>query len=121
MNRGNRIAELRERRKLTQEQLSASLGISRASLSHYEQNRRHPDYETLIRIANYFKVSMDYLMGRTNLQDFVLEDDVRSFVNTLELSDEEILKRFALTVDGQTLTLEEAKKFIAFVRAQRSN
>lgn len=120
MNRGNRIAELREQRKLTQEQLSIALGISRAALSHYEKNRREPDYETLIKIANHFKVSMDYLLGRTNRPDVVLQEEVREFVNTLELSDDEILKKFALTIDGQTLTPEEARRFIAFVRAERS-
>ncbi len=120
MNRGNRIASLRDKQKLTQEQLSISLGISRAALSHYEKNRREPDYETLIKIANYFKVSMDYLVGRTNDPQNELNKEVKEFVDTLELSDEEILGKFALSVDGRKLTVEEAKRFIAFVRAERS-
>lgn len=120
MNRGSRIAALRDKQKLTQEQLSISLGISRAALSHYEKNRREPDYETLIKIANYFKVSMDYLVGRTSDPQNELNQEVKEFVDTLELSDEEILGKFALSVDGRKLTIEEAKRFIAFVRAERS-
>ncbi|HEY0826868.1 MAG TPA: helix-turn-helix transcriptional regulator [Bacilli bacterium] len=120
MNRGNRIAALRDKQKLTQEQLSVSLGISRAALSHYEKNRREPDYETLIKIANYFKVSMDYLVGRTNHPEVQLNEEIREFVNTLDLSDEEVLSKFSLAVDGKKLTVEEAKRFIAFVRAERS-
>lgn len=64
MKNGHRIAELREQKGWTQEQLSASIGISRAALSHYEKNRRKPDYETLDRLADLFQVSIDYLLGR---------------------------------------------------------
>ncbi|OZB97653.1 hypothetical protein CJP46_00295 [Paenibacillus sp. XY044] len=65
MNYGNRISELREQKGLTQEALSITLGISRAALSHYEKNRRKPDFDTLSRLADYFQVSVDYLLGRT--------------------------------------------------------
>ncbi|RKN85666.1 helix-turn-helix domain-containing protein [Paenibacillus ginsengarvi] len=117
---GDRIAYLREKRGLTQEELSIKLGISRASLSHYETNRRQPDYETLRNIANFFDISLDYLLGRTNNPQTVLDRDIRDFVDSLELSDEKILEKFMLTIDGRKLTPEEAKRFIAFVRAERS-
>lgn len=117
---GNRIALLREKNALTQEELSSKLGISRASLSHYETSRREPDYDTINKIASFFNVSIDYLLGRTNKSDSVLDQDVRDFVDNLELSDDKILEKFALTVDGSKLTTEEARRFIAFVRAERS-
>ncbi|SDC03212.1 DNA-binding transcriptional regulator, XRE-family HTH domain [Paenibacillus sp. UNCCL117] len=117
---GNRIAALREKQGMTQEDLSLKLDISRASLSHYEKNRREPDYDTLVNIANFFKVSIDYLLGRTEDPEMVLDTEVRLFVDSLELSDERILQNFALTIDGKELTPEEAKRFIAFVRAERS-
>ena len=117
---GKRITQLREGRKMTQDQLAKKLNISRASLSHYEQSRREPDYETVVRIANYFRVSLDYLFGRTALPTQNLDADIRQFVDSLELSDREILDTFALTVDGRELTAEEARRFIAFIRAERS-
>ncbi|WP_159882543.1 helix-turn-helix domain-containing protein [Paenibacillus puerhi] len=117
---GNRIAALREKQAMTQEELSIKLDISRASLSHYEKNRREPDYDTLVKIANFFKVSIDFLLGRTEDPDMVLDSEVRLFVDSLELSDERIMQNFALTIDGKELTPEEAKRFIAFVRAERS-
>jgi transcriptional regulator with XRE-family HTH domain len=120
MKCGDRIAYLREKRGLTQEELSHKLGISRASLSHYETNRREPDYETLRNIANYFDISLDYLLGRTNDPYSELDKDIRDFVDSLELSDENILEKFSLTVDGRKLSVEEAKRFIAFIRAERS-
>jgi transcriptional regulator with XRE-family HTH domain len=117
---GDRIHLLREKHALTQEELAGKLGISRASLSHYETSRREPDYETTNKIATFFKVSIDYLLGRSNNPDAVLDTDVRDFVDSLELSDDSILDKFALKVDGKKLTAEEAKRFIAFVRAERS-
>jgi transcriptional regulator with XRE-family HTH domain len=120
MNIGNRIAFLRDQRGLTQEELSSSLGISRAALSHYEKNRREPDTETLGKIADLFQVSLDYLVGRTSQLTATLDVDVRQFADELELADAELLERFALTIDGRKLTAEEARRFIAFVRAERN-
>lgn len=54
MKYGDRIAILREKSALTQEELANKLGISRASLSHYENNRREPDFNTTLKIANFF-------------------------------------------------------------------
>lgn len=119
MNYGNRIAELREQRGWTQEELATSVGITRAALSHYEKNRRKPDFETLTRLADRFDVSIDFLIGRTKHERTTMDPDVREFVDGLELSDEDLLERFNLTVDGRKLTEEEAKRFIAFVRMER--
>ncbi len=120
MNIGNRLAFLRDQRGLTQEELASSLGISRAALSHYEKNRREPDTETLGKVADLFQVSLDYLVGRTTQTTVTLDSDVRKFSDELELADEEILNHFALTIDGRKLTAEEARRFIAFVRAERN-
>jgi transcriptional regulator with XRE-family HTH domain len=117
---GRRITELRESRKMTQEELAKKLNISRASLSHYEKNRREPDYETLQKIADYFQVSIDYMFGRTTNSKEILDEHVRDFVDSLELSDSTLLESFTLTIDGRELTDEEARRFIAFVRAERS-
>lgn len=61
---GERIRELRESKNLRQEDLCKMLNIKQATLSNYEQNRRTPDVEMLIKIADIFKVSIDYLVGR---------------------------------------------------------
>ncbi|MFD0714308.1 helix-turn-helix domain-containing protein [Paenibacillus sp. GCM10027626] len=117
MNMGSRIAKLREDRGWTQEQTAASLGISRAALSHYEKNRREPDSATLSKFADLFHVSVDYLVGRKIASP--AGDPIYVLVDQLELSDEQSLKKFRLTIDGRQLTLEEVRRFIAFVRAER--
>ncbi|OPA74120.1 transcriptional regulator [Paenibacillus selenitireducens] len=119
MKYGNRIADLRERKGWTQEELATTIGISRAALSHYEKNRRKPDFETLTQLADLFQVSIDYLIGRTSQSQHPMDGDVHQFTEQLELSDSELLEKFSLTIDGHKLTDEEARRFIAFVRAER--
>lgn len=58
-----RIKELREQKKLTQQQVAEALHISRQVYGFYENGKREPNIETIIRIANYFGVSTDYLLG----------------------------------------------------------
>lgn len=120
MKYGNRIAQLRDERRLTQEELSQKIGINRAALSHYENNRREPDYETLQRIAAYFQVSIDFLMGGVVDNAKIIDHAVQQFVDGLELSDQALLDKYTLTIDGTKLTSEEAKRFIAFIRADRA-
>ncbi|TCZ77505.1 XRE family transcriptional regulator [Paenibacillus albiflavus] len=119
MSYGNRIAELREERGWTQEYLAALLKITRAALSHYEKNRRKPDFETLTQLADLFQVSTDYLIGRTAIPTNTLDNEVQQFADDLELSDADLLDKYSLMVDGRKLTAEETKRFIAFVRAER--
>jgi len=59
-----RIKELREQRGLSQASLASSLGVAQNTLSNWENAKRAPDSEKLIRIADYFAVSVDYLLGR---------------------------------------------------------
>ncbi|WP_135553047.1 helix-turn-helix domain-containing protein [Paenibacillus cymbidii] len=63
MGFGSRIAYLRETRQMTQEELANRIGITRASLSHYENDRREPDIETMRAIASFFRVNVNYLFG----------------------------------------------------------
>jgi len=60
---GKRFKQLREEANLTMEQLAAGLGTKKQTISRYENNQREPEYATLIKIAQFFKVSTDYLLG----------------------------------------------------------
>ena len=63
---GNALKQLRTDRKLTQKQVADALGIARVNYTRYENNTRCPDYDTLVMIANFYEVSLDYLFGRDN-------------------------------------------------------
>lgn len=61
-----RLKELREAKHLSQVRLAMDLHLSQNSISRYENIEREAGYETLILIADYFHVSLDYLLGRTD-------------------------------------------------------
>ena len=61
-----RLKELREARHLSQLRLATELNLTQNSISRYENMEREAGYETLIRIADYFHVSLDYLLGRSD-------------------------------------------------------
>ncbi|WP_425447733.1 helix-turn-helix domain-containing protein [Dethiothermospora halolimnae] len=66
MNFGFMLKCLRSNAGLNQKQLADILNISHQSISAYETNRREPDFKTLEKIADYFNVSIDFLLGRTD-------------------------------------------------------
>ncbi len=61
-----RLKELRKKRKISQLKLALDLNMNQNSISRYENMEREADYETLIRIADYFGVTLDYLLGRND-------------------------------------------------------
>lgn len=63
-----RLKALRRERGITQQQLADGVGISKGGLSYYENSGRTPDISILERFADYFGVTTDYLLGRTNAQ-----------------------------------------------------
>lgn len=64
-----RLKELREAKHLSQVRLAMDLNLSQNSISRYENMEREAGYETLVIIADYFHVSLDYLFGRTDNPD----------------------------------------------------
>lgn len=61
-----RLKNLRTEKKLTQSEVAQKLGIATSTYSNYEQGTRFPDKQTLINLANFYKVSIDYLLGETD-------------------------------------------------------
>lgn len=61
---GQRLIQLRNMKNLTQQQVADDLKMSRGTYGHYEIGRREPDFDTLEKLATYFGVTTDYLLGR---------------------------------------------------------
>lgn len=64
--KGMRLKELRKQKRLSQLKLALDLNMNQNSISRYENGEREADYATLIRLADYFDVSVDYLLERTD-------------------------------------------------------
>lgn len=86
---GHRIKYLREKNNISQIEFSKKIGVSNTVLSRYESGDRKPDYETLQLIADFFEVSTDYLLGRTDTSEpsTVEKEEVefQAFANDPEL------------------------------------
>ena len=76
-----RLKALREARGLSQSQLADAVGISRGSISYYENGERVPDIVVLAQIKDFFRVKLDYLLGYTNEK----YDNVRTYDAITEL------------------------------------
>mgnify|MGYP003304330930 CR=1 FL=1 len=65
---GYKIFTLRENKEIGQKELAKLLHVSVSTISNYEHNVHQPALRTIIKIADYFNVSVDYLLNRTNYQ-----------------------------------------------------
>lgn len=61
---GNRLSQLRKEKGITQVKLAQYFGISNGTIAMWETDKRQPDSDTLIKLADFFNVSVDYLLGR---------------------------------------------------------
>lgn len=102
------LKKLRVSEKITQEELAKALNISRSTVGMYEKGDREPDYETLEAIADYFNVSIDYLLGR--------ESKTLRFVDPIET--------IAAHFDGDNFTeeeIDEIRSYAKYVKSKRKN
>ncbi|MBC8590651.1 helix-turn-helix domain-containing protein [Wansuia hejianensis] len=77
---GKRIKYLREEKELSQLEFSKILNISNSTLSQYEAGNRMPGDEIKKKIAEYFNVSLDYLMGASNIKNpYIVDDNIEEF------------------------------------------
>jgi len=83
----DRLKSLREEKQISQQKLAEQIGTNQQSIHRYEHGLYEPDIRTLKLIANYFKTSVDYLIGNTDLRHkiepverFDLNDDEASLI-----------------------------------------
>lgn len=77
----NRIRDLRIKRKVSMKQVASELELPYTTYVNYEKGDREPNSETLIKLADYFGVSVDYLIGRS---DEMVDDDLLDKVNVID-------------------------------------
>ena len=64
MNKFNeKLKELREEKKLLQKQLASELDVSQVTIARWETGTREPSFDDLIKVAKYFNVTTDYILG----------------------------------------------------------
>lgn len=102
---GERLVKLRRSRKLTQQQIADKLHLSRGTYAQYEIDRRVPEYATLEKLADFFEVSIDYLVGR-EIKKEIPEEETE--IERIIRETNEVLKT-AKNIEQAQLMLDLAK------------
>lgn len=72
---GNRIKTLREELGIKQEELAKKMSVSPSAIGMYETNKREPNNELILKLAQFFNVSTDYLLGKTDVKNPINQID----------------------------------------------
>ena len=113
MKLNERLRQLRARKKLKQIDVANHIGVDRSTYSKYETGDSNPDYNTLCVLADFFNVSSDYLLGRTDVPQnkIVAKEDLPSglarYVDYIE-----ILKDYSV----EDISPEELREVIEFAK-----
>lgn len=87
---GKRLRYLREKKNMSQKDLAKELDIPNQNISNYEREFRHPDFETLKRLADYFNVSIDYLLGHEvkdidSMSDEEIDEEIKEIMKEVDV------------------------------------
>jgi len=83
---GKRLKQLREESGLQQKDIAKVLGVTESAIGHYERGARNLDPESIKKLADFFGVSSDYLLGRTNIREPITptsDDEVNEILESL--------------------------------------
>ncbi len=119
MELGNMLAQLRKEKGLNQRDFAKSLGVSNGAIAMWETNKRQPDLDMILKISNYYDVSVDYLLGidsdkqhptkNNNSSNISPEDEL--LLASMTTKARNLIDTFLqLDEDNQDIILGEAKK-----------
>ena len=119
---GDTLKQLRDSKKektgkCTQKDIASYLGISRVAYTQYELNNREPDYETLVKLAKYFDVSVDYLLGKKEPRQKDMPADLKKYLEQSEVIFDG--DTYNLTPEEKDMVMQSLK--VAFYAAKRAN
>jgi len=84
MNFKNNLKDLREEKEINQEELAKYMSVDRTTISTWETGKHQPDYETLIKLADYFEITTDDLLGRNNI-NFYKKGKTKNYNTTINI------------------------------------
>ncbi|WP_432702942.1 helix-turn-helix domain-containing protein [Lysinibacillus sphaericus] len=86
---GQKLKTLRKRKNMSQKEFAKFFGLAESTISMYERDERRPDFDLLNKFADYFEVSTDYLLGRTDSSTITQQEKdeatFQAFINDPEL------------------------------------
>lgn len=110
---GERLRELRKEKHITLEKMAKDFNTTSVSISRYESSMRQPKGQTINKLADYFQVSTDYLMGRTDDRTPLTDDGRNDVKKTIDKAIEGLESCDGLMFDGEPLEKEEFSNIVA--------
>jgi transcriptional regulator with XRE-family HTH domain len=110
LNIGERIIQLRKQYSLSQSGLAKKIGASRTIVGNYERNSNTPSIEMLIKIANVFNVTIDYLIGQGQLGNY--DKDVVNRIEDIEKLDSDTRGKLFFLIDNVVQNYKTRQAFI---------
>ncbi|HDR3313513.1 MULTISPECIES: helix-turn-helix domain-containing protein [Bacillus] len=114
---GEKIKELRKNSKITQEQLGNAIGVSKMAISYFEKGKKSPGRESLKKIADYFGVTTDYLLGRSEdpelneEEDKVVSEEGKNIMSLIE----------SLPEDERKKAWEQLEMYVTYMQNKKNN
>lgn len=114
---GEKIKELRKNSKITQEQLGNAIGVSKMAISYFEKGKKSPGRESLEKIADYFGVTTDYLLGRSEdpelneEEDNVVSEEGKNIMSLIE----------SLPEDERKKAWEQLEMYVTYMQNKKNN
>lgn len=107
MDLGNILSKLRKEKGLSQREFANCFGVSNGAVAMWETNKRQPDIETLVKIANFYNVSIEYLLGESSTSS-------NQPNSRLSLMDKELIEYFHQTCKSSFLSDKDKNRIIDF-------
>lgn len=110
MKLGDKIKKLREGKNISQKELAKEIGVTDAMVSMYENDKKNPSLEVITKLAAFFNVSTDYLLGAETMQDSEMPKNIRAVARDLLDLPEENRKLAIDMIKMMSKKADEAKK-----------
>lgn len=105
---GKRIKELRTQKDVTQKELADYIGLTPKMISFYEKEERFPPHDIILKLSDFFDVSTDYLLGKSNISNLdpndnsiIVNEHEKDVEELLEETMSQILEQKGLMLNGQ--------------------
>jgi len=108
MSFGKRVSELRKQHKISQEELSKKIGVHQNVIGRYEREEAKPSIDVANKLADIFKVSLDYLVGKT---DLLVDDTIAKRIMTIQKLPDTDREHILFTIDAM---IRDAKARLAY-------
>jgi transcriptional regulator with XRE-family HTH domain len=113
---GIRIKSLRKEKKYSQLELAKLLNVSQSTIAYYEKEQKQPSHDTLTKLADIFNVTVDYLLGRTDIKYTNTENKL---IHEMDLTPEILMDKYNLVIEGKKASKEEIEEVIQYIKALR--